>query len=87
VASSSNKEQEPNRQVHLPGLRGTWKATGSLIMIRRRGKDGKPAGAVVGTKRVLIYHSTDPEEDGNWSMHEYILTSYSQVHKIKPCID
>ncbi|GJM89857.1 hypothetical protein PR202_ga06080 [Eleusine coracana subsp. coracana] len=73
--SSSNKDKEPNRKVKVSGVKATWKATGSLMVICRKGKPGD----MVGTKRVLIYHSSDAEEDGKWSMHEYVLTRNSQI--------
>ncbi|TVU20160.1 hypothetical protein EJB05_36358 [Eragrostis curvula] len=82
--SSSKKEKEPNRKVRVPGVKATWKATGSLTGICRRGKDGKTMD-MVGTKRVLIYHSSDAEEDGKWSMHEYVLTSNSQIGQYALC--
>ncbi|KAL6848727.1 hypothetical protein ACP4OV_021310 [Aristida adscensionis] len=85
--SQSNKENEPSRKVRVPGGAATWKATGSVIEIRRKGKDGKPLGGgeVVGTKRVLIYHSTDPEEDGKWSMHEYLLKEHAKIQNYTLC--
>ena len=70
--SSSNKEKEPSRKVRVEGVAATWKATGSVQLIRRTtSKDGDKV--VVGTKRVLIYNSSDTDENGKWSMHEYIL--------------
>lgn len=74
--SSSKKEKEPNRKVKVSGVTATWKATGSLIRIYKKGSKD-----MIGTKRVLIYHSSDAEEDGKWSMHEYILTGNSQVRR------
>ncbi|KAL6620762.1 hypothetical protein ACP70R_035901 [Stipagrostis hirtigluma subsp. patula] len=82
--SVSKKEKEPNRKVRVPGVAATWKATGSVIAIRRRGKDGRPLD-VVGTKRVLIYHSTDAEEDGKWSMHEYLLKDRAEIWQYALC--
>ncbi|KAL6609444.1 hypothetical protein ACP70R_039413 [Stipagrostis hirtigluma subsp. patula] len=82
--SVSKKEKEPNRKVRVPGVAATWKATGSVIAIRRRGKDGRPLD-VVGTKRVLIYHSSDAEEDGKWSMHEYLLKDRAEIWQYALC--
>nr|CAB3460630.1 unnamed protein product [Digitaria exilis] len=87
--SSSNKEEEPNRKVRAPpGVKATWKATGSVVPIlakaelpEQQGHGGELAGeekVVVGTKRVLIYHSSDAEEHGKWSMHEYILKDHAK---------
>jgi hypothetical protein len=92
--SSSNKEEEPNRKVRVPGVKATWKATGSLVPISVEGgeRQQEEPGAVrrkekvvVGTKRVLIYQSSDAEEDGKWSMHEYILKGHAKV-RIRTCI-
>jgi hypothetical protein len=101
--SSSNKEEEPNRKVRVPGVKATWKATGSVVRIVAaagaskqlgdgEGEGGQPPAAaaataedeeeekvIVGTKRVLIYQSSDAEEDGKWSMHEYILNGHAKV--------
>uniref|UniRef100_K3ZDH6 NAC domain-containing protein n=1 Tax=Setaria italica TaxID=4555 RepID=K3ZDH6_SETIT len=89
--SSSNKEEEPNRKVRVPGVKATWKATGSVAPIaaaraKQQDDGGKPAEeeeeeekVIVGTKRVLIYQSSDAEEDGKWSMHEYILKGHAKV--------
>jgi hypothetical protein len=72
--SSSNKEKEPSRKVRVDGVTATWKATGSVQLIRRaRSK------VVVGSKRVLIYNSSDTAENGKWSMHEYILKDHAAV--------
>ncbi|CAD6332749.1 unnamed protein product [Miscanthus lutarioriparius] len=73
--SSSNKEKEPSRKVRVKGVTATWKATGSVQLIRRaRSKDGDGnKKVVVGTKRVLIYNSSDTAENGKWSMHEYYI--------------
>ncbi|CAN6353162.1 unnamed protein product [Urochloa humidicola] len=76
--SSSNKEEEPNRKVRVPGVKATWKATGSVVPI-------PAAGDIVGTKRVLIYQSTDAEEDGKWSMHEYILKGHAKIGQYALC--
>jgi hypothetical protein len=86
--STSNKEEEPNRKVRVPGVKATWKATGSVAHIaaagasKQQGEGGEPTAAdevIVGTKRVLIYQSSDAEEDGKWSMHEYILKDHAKV--------
>ncbi|CAN6327148.1 unnamed protein product [Urochloa humidicola] len=95
--SSSNKEKEPNRKVRVPGVKATWKATGSVVPIPAAANvkqgDGfpEPAAAaggeevIVGTKRVLIYQSSDPEEDGKWSMHEYILKGHAKIGQYALC--
>ncbi|CAL4901648.1 unnamed protein product [Urochloa decumbens] len=93
--SSSNKEKEPNRKVRVPGVKATWKATGSVVPIPAAAKakqDGEPAAkeeeaeeAIVGTKRVLIYQSSDAEEDGKWSMHEYILKGHAKIGQYALC--
>ncbi|CAN6335788.1 unnamed protein product [Urochloa humidicola] len=80
--SSSNKEKEPNRKVRVPGVKATWKATGSVVPIPAA-DDGKKA--IVGTKRVLIYQSSDAEEDGKWSMHEYILKGHAKIGQYALC--
>ncbi|XP_062179520.1 uncharacterized protein LOC133884190 [Phragmites australis] len=80
--SSSNKEKEPNRKVRVPGVNATWKATGSVMNIRRKGKDDK---VVIGTKRVLIYHSSDADEDGKWTMHEYVSKEHSEIGQYSLC--
>lgn len=75
--SSSNKEKEPSRKVRgVPGVTATWKATGSVQLIRRSKDRDK---VVVGSKRVLIYNSSDQRENGKWSMHEYILKDHAEV--------
>ncbi|PUZ64612.1 hypothetical protein GQ55_3G156200 [Panicum hallii var. hallii] len=92
--SSSNKEEEPNRKVRVPGVKATWKATGSLVPISVEGgeRQQEEPGAVrrkekvvVGTKRVLIYQSSDAEEDGKWSMHEYILKGHAKIGQYALC--
>jgi len=40
----------------------------------------------VGTKRVLIYNSSDTDENGKWSMHEYILKDHAEVRLIASVI-
>ena len=82
--SSSNKEKEPSRKVRVKGVTATWKATGSVQHIRRaRSKDGDGDKVVVGTKRVLIYNSSDTAENGKWSMHEYILKGHAAVRNAR----
>ena len=83
--SSSNKEKEPSRKVRVKGVTATWKATGSVQLIRRaRSKDGDGNNkVVVGTKRVLIYNSSDTAENGKWSMHEYILKDHAAVRNAR----
>ncbi|RCV16375.1 hypothetical protein SETIT_3G133100v2 [Setaria italica] len=95
--SSSNKEEEPNRKVRVPGVKATWKATGSVAPIaaaraKQQDDGGKPAEeeeeeekVIVGTKRVLIYQSSDAEEDGKWSMHEYILKGHAKMGQYALC--
>ncbi|RLN28995.1 hypothetical protein C2845_PM05G28090 [Panicum miliaceum] len=92
--SSSNKEEEPNRKVRVPGVKATWKATGSLVPISVEGGErqeeepgavGRKEKVVVGTKRVLIYQSSDAEEDGKWSMHEYILKGHAKIEQYALC--
>nr|WUG62381.1 NAC protein [Saccharum spontaneum] len=82
--SSSNKEKEPSRKVRVKGVTATWKATGSVQLIRRaRSK------VVVGSKRVLIYNSSDTAENGKWSMHEYILKDHAAVcfsYAVQQCV-
>ncbi|CAN6331871.1 unnamed protein product [Urochloa humidicola] len=80
--SSSNKEKEPNRKVRVPGVKATWKATGSVVPIPAAGDDEE---RIVGTKRVLIYQSSDAEEDGKWSMHEYILKGHAKIGQYALC--
>jgi len=65
--------------VRVPGVKATWKATGSLVPISAEGGARQREKVVVGTKRVLIYQSSDAEEDGKWSMHEYILKGHAKV--------
>ncbi|CAL5096418.1 unnamed protein product [Urochloa decumbens] len=89
--SSSNKEEEPNRKVRVPGVKATWKATGSVVPIpAAKAKQGgrEPVAkeeVIVGTKRVLIYQSSDAEEDGKWSMHEYILEGHAKIGQYALC--
>ena len=70
--------------MRVPGVKATWKATGSLVPISVQGGERQQKEkVVVGTKRVLIYQSSDAE-DGKWSMHEYILKGHAKVHA---CVD
>ena len=51
--------------MRVPGVKATWKATGSLVPISVQGGERQQKEkVVVGTKRVLIYQSSDAE-DGN----------------------
>ncbi|CAN6326086.1 unnamed protein product [Urochloa humidicola] len=79
--SSSNKEDEPNRKVRVPGVKATWKATGSVVPIPAAADEER----IVGTKRVLIYQSSDAEADGKWSMHEYILKGHAKIGQYALC--
>ncbi|CAL4911203.1 unnamed protein product [Urochloa decumbens] len=81
--SSSNKEKEPDRKVRVPGVKATWKATGSVVPFPAADDDDEEL--IVGTKRVLIYQSSDPEEDGMWSMHEYILKGHAKIGQYALC--
>ncbi|KAJ1264254.1 hypothetical protein BS78_09G249100 [Paspalum vaginatum] len=40
---------------------------------------------LIGLKRVLTYQSTDPEQNGKWSMHEYILQDHDQIGQYSLC--
>ncbi|CAN6204439.1 unnamed protein product [Urochloa humidicola] len=87
--SSSNKEKEPNRKVRVLGIKATWKATGSVVPIpaavKAAAKQDDEEEVIVGTKRVLIYQSSDAEEDGKWSMHEYILKGHAKIGQYALC--
>ncbi|KAJ1262835.1 hypothetical protein BS78_09G140300 [Paspalum vaginatum] len=89
--SSSNKVKEPDRKVRVPGVTAAWKATGRVSAIHAKPKElGEPIDdmskdGVIGTKRVLIYHSSDAEEHRKWSMHEYILKGHDAIGQYALC--
>uniref|UniRef100_A0A0D9XI66 NAC domain-containing protein n=1 Tax=Leersia perrieri TaxID=77586 RepID=A0A0D9XI66_9ORYZ len=82
--SKTKKQDEPNRKVVVEGVEeGSWSATGSLTYIRRTA--GMDPGIAIGTKRVLTYRSARSPEEDKWSMHEYVMTDFTQMGQFVLC--
>ncbi|CAM0874344.1 unnamed protein product [Alopecurus aequalis] len=65
--SQTNKVGQPRRKLRAGGVAASWKATGSVLEIHRPGTK-----EVVGTRRMLTYHTGRRKED-KYSMKEYVL--------------